>query len=106
MSYPPGTVFYPPTGGASGVYNGSMASSIMAPAFVPGLSTGPSAPPASTGPHDMIYYLDPSRMVPAGIPPYGVGPPGGVMGMGGMMTPPAFYYPPGPDGMFYGRSQS
>jgi hypothetical protein len=53
----------------------------------------------------MVYYYDPASL-PGGsqsapMPQYATIPAGGVLGMGGMITPPAqYYYPPG-NGMYY-----
>ncbi len=111
--FPPPVYFYPPPDQAGG------APSAAAPTFVPGqpyhypipLAPAPQPPPptepttqAGTVAHEsngMVYYYD-STQLPApaeSTPPfppagYAIPPPGGVMGMGGMMTPPIFYAPP------------
>ena len=111
--YLPPVYFYPPPDQAGG------ASSAAAPAFVPGqpyhyaipLTSVPPPPPpaepttqAGTVAHEsngMVYYYDSAQLpAPAETTPhypqagYAVPPPGGVIGMGGMMTPPIFYAPP------------
>ena len=93
--------------------------SAAAPAFVPGqpyhypipLPSAPAPPPpiesttqAGTVAHEsngMVYYYDSTQLPPPTetTPPYpsagyAVAPAGGVMGIGGMMTPPIFYAPP------------
>lgn len=111
--FPPPVYFYPPPDQAGG------APSAAAPAFVPGqpypypipLAPAPPPPPptepttqAGTVAHEsngMVYYYD-STQLPTPVestPPYppagyAMPPSGGVMGMGGMMTPPIFYAPP------------
>ena len=113
--FPPPVYFYTPSDQAGG------APSAAAPAFVPGqpyhypipLASAPPPPPpaepttqAGTVAHEsngMVYYYD-STQLPApataeSTPPYppagyAIPPPGGVMGMGGMITPPIFYAPP------------
>lgn len=110
---PPPVYFYPPPDQVGGI------PSAAAPAFVPGqpyhypipLAPAPPPPPptepstqAGTVAHEsngMVYYYD-STQLPApaeSTPPYppagyAMPPAGGVMGMGGMMTPPIFYAPP------------
>jgi hypothetical protein len=124
--YPPGALFYPPMGGEIPGYSGAgapaaMAPAAMAPAFVPGapyiLAPPPPPPPTTdagapggTVAHEsngMVYYYDSSQLQQAassGVPqPYSVAPSGGVVGMGGMITPPAhFYYPQAPNGVYFG----
>lgn len=111
--FPAPVYFYPPPDQAGG------APSAAAPAFVPGqpyhypipLAPAPPPPPptepttqAGTVAHEsngMVYYYD-STQLPApaeNTPPYpaagyAMPPSSGVMGMGGMMTPPMFYAPP------------
>lgn len=120
--YPPGALFYPPIGGEIPGYSGAGASTVMAPAFVPGapyiLAPPPPPPPPTTDAgtpggtvahesNGMVYYYDSSQLQQAassGVPPpYSVAPPGGVVGMGGMITPPAhYYYPQAPNGVYFG----
>ena len=115
--YPAPIYFYHPPDQAGG------APSAAAPSFVPGqpyhypvpLAPAPPPPPppppptepttqAGTVAHEsngMVYYYD-STQLPAPTenttpyPPagYAMPPPGGVMGIGGMITPPMFYAPP------------
>jgi hypothetical protein len=116
--YPPGALFYPPMGGEIPGYSGAGPAPAMAPAFVPGapymLAPPPPAPPSTdagapggTVAHEsngMVYYYNSTQLqqttsssVP---PPY---PSGGVVGMGGMITPPAhFYYSQAPNGVYFG----
>lgn len=109
---PPPMFFYPPPDQVPG------APSASAPAFVPGqqyhypIPFVPAPPPQSqTEPitqggmvaqeiNGMVYYHDPSQVpaktensVPYPPPGYAMLPPGGMIGMGGVMTPPV-YYPP------------
>ena len=119
--YPPGALFYPQMGGDIAGYSGVGAPAVMAPAFVPGapyvLASPPPPPPTTdsggqggTVAHEsngMVYYYDSAQLQQAastGVPPpYSVAPPGGVVGMGGMITPPAnFYYPQAPNGVYFG----
>jgi hypothetical protein len=116
--YPPGALFYPPMGGEIPGYSGAGAAPAMAPAFVPGapymLAPPPPAPPSTdagapggTVAHEsngMVYYYNSTQLQqatsPSVPPPY---PSGGVVGMGGMITPPAhFYYPQAPNGVYFG----
>lgn len=103
-----------------------MAASMMAPAFMPGAQPAPfiMAPPQAPAPsteasvsasqantvahesNGMVYYYNsaqlagPPQVGPA--PQYTMTPHGGLMGMGGMMTPPShFYYSQPASGMFY-----
>lgn len=130
--YPPGAVFYPPMGGDLPGYSAAGAPTVLAPAFVPGapylLAPLPSQPPPPSQPpsqpppteggtqggtvahesNGMVYYYDSSQLRQAtgsGVPPpYSIAPPGGVVGMGGMITPPAhFYYPQPPNGVYFGQ---
>ena len=119
--YPPGAMFYPPMGGEIAGFSGAGAPTVMAPAFVPGAPyllappPPPPPPPTESGPqggtvahesNGMVYYYDSSQLQQAAssgvTPPYSLAPPGGVVGMGGMITPPAhFYYPHGPNGVYF-----
>ena len=109
--FPPPMYYYPPPDQATGV------PSAAAPAFVPGQpyhypTPLAPAPQPQTEPttqagmvahesNGMIYYYDPSQLAPAqntqAYTPtgYPIPPPGGVVGMGRMMTPPVYYPPPG-----------
>lgn len=119
MPYPPGTVFYPPAvGGDYPAFTGNMTAPATAPSFVPTTGGGrplmvgvpssgdPAGPPATLA-HESngtVYYFDPSQLqqqqAQGFAPAYTIPPTGGVVGMGGMMTPPGgYYYPqttPGP----------
>jgi hypothetical protein len=117
--YPPGALFYPPMGGEVPGYSGAGPAPAMAPAFVPGapymLAPPPPAPPSTdpgaqggTVAHEsngMVYYYNSTQLQQATSP--GVPPPypsGGVVGMGGMITPPAhFYYSQAPNGVYFGQ---
>lgn len=119
IQFHPGATFFPAPGMDTAMFNGAMPTSVLAPNFVPGVAPGSAAQAAPQQPADsssqpntlahesngMVYYYDPSLFppVPQGpMTPYGMPPGGGVVGMGGMMTPPAhFYYPQAPNGMFY-----
>jgi hypothetical protein len=102
------------------LFNGSMSSSVMAPNFVPAaqqspfvLGVVPAPPTEDVGPpntvahesNGMVYYYDPSQLPHVShpnMPHYSMPHPGGVVGIGGMMTPPAhFYYPQAPNGMYF-----
>lgn len=122
LTYPPGAVFYPPpVGNEYPAFTGSMTTAAAAPTYVPAgnaarpLTVGASpngdqpAPPATVA-HEsngMVYYLDPSQLQQhqgqGFAPTYTMPSAGGVVGMGGMITPPGgYYYPqaaPGP--VFY-----
>ena len=123
-TYPPGNMYYPVSGSEFPAYNATMGPGPSVPAPFPP-SSGQQvpymmpAPPASmaeqqpsqtgTVAHEAggtVYFYDASQMyqnpyaAPAPAPPG----PGGVVGMGGMMTPPGtgYYYPPAPGGVYYG----
>lgn len=115
-AYPPGGVYYPVSGPEFPPYNGP-----MGPASVPPFQGGQQAPymvpapptsgeqpsQAGTIAHEAggtVYFYDSSQMYPSTsfpVPPSG---PGGMVGMGGMMTPPGptYYYPQPPGGAYYG----
>lgn len=119
-AYPSGPVFYPPSSGEYPAYSPAMAPSATAPTFVPGSQqipyVVPVPPPSSdqsgqtgTVAHEsngMVYYFDSSQLYTGNnstypAPGYAI-PPGGVVGMGGMMTPHGnFYYPQAQGGVFY-----
>ena len=118
--FPPPIFFYPPADQvASGV------SSIGAPPFVPGQQyppyplplvhqpprTEPTTQPGTVA-HEsngMVYYDYSSQLATSTegqsgypLPSYSVSQAGGVIGMGGMMTPPVQYYPqPSPAGYYH-----
>jgi CASC3/Barentsz eIF4AIII binding len=95
----------------------------LAPYMVPGatMSAPVSAPPHGPAPSDgntpagtvahesngMVYYYDSAQLPPSTGAPYSAasfaGPPvGGVVGMGGMLTPPNhFFYPPTNNRVYY-----
>ena len=124
-AYPPGTVFYPsPMPGDPNPYGSSLAPATLPPAFLTGTHPPPyvvpAAPlpaaagteanvPAGTVAHEsngMVYYYDSTQLPSGTTGPYPApfaGPPaGGVIGMGGMMTPPThFFYPPANNGIYY-----
>lgn len=114
--YPPNTLFYPPMGAEMPGYSSATATTVMAPAFVPGTPYVlapplPPPPPATdsniqtgTVAHEsngMVYYYDSAQLqqsVTSGMTP----PAGGVVGIGGMITPPSqYYYPPAPNGVYF-----
>ena len=111
QQYPPPIYFYPPPDHAAG------APSAAAPTFIPGqpyhypmpMVPAPQPQPevatqAAMVAHEsngMVYYYDPSQLAagtensnPYTTAGYPIPPPGGVIGMGGMMTPPVYYPPP------------
>lgn len=113
--YPPpyGTqgVYYPVSGTEYPPYSAAMGPGASAPPYAPPGQQVPymmPAPPTSTTEQSsqtvaheadgMVYYYDASQMYPNAyampVPPG----PGGVVGMGGMMTPPGttYYYPQPP----------
>lgn len=117
-AYPPGAMYYPappaeyppfnPAGGPPAAGMPAYPQSQPGPYMVP--ASGPSGePPTQTGTvaHEaggMVYYYDASQMYPNGSFPMHAPGPGGVVGMGGMMTPPGptYYYPsPQAGGMYY-----
>lgn len=108
--YAPNGMYYPG-------YNGPMGPGASVPNFPSGQAPMPyvlpQAPSEQSGQpgtvaHESggtVYFYDTSQMYQN---PNNYGPgPGGVVGMGGMMTPPGttYYYPQGPGagGMFYGQ---
>lgn len=124
--YAPGAVFYPATQGPFADYgSGFGLGPPMAPAFLAGAPPayavpaatlpGPAPAPADgnvaagTVAHEsngMVYYYDSSQLPPSSSAPYSApfagAPVGGVVGMGGMMTPPThFFYPPTSNGVYY-----
>ncbi len=116
--FPPPIFFYPPAEHVS-----SGVSSVGAPVLVPGQQYPYPLPMVHQPPHTepttqagtvahesngMVYYYDSSQLAAAeghpGYPPnsYTLPPAGGVIGMGGMMTPPVQYYPqPSPAGYYH-----
>ncbi|KAL8713915.1 MAG: hypothetical protein Q9220_002061 [cf. Caloplaca sp. 1 TL-2023] len=114
----PATLYYYP----SSEHLQAAAPSVIAPPFVPGQPypyAVPVAPPPPTEPtsqpgtvahesNGMVYYYDSSQLH-AGSgndPPYtgtefAVPQSGGVVGMGGMMTPPMQYYPQPSPAVYY-----
>lgn len=116
---PPPIYFYPPPT----EHAPSVIPSIRAPPFIPGqqysypLAMGHQPPltepttQSGTVAHQsngMVYYYDSSQLAACTeglsgypLPSYPVPQAGGVIGMGGMMTPPAQYYPlPSPTGYY------
>ncbi|KAJ5210336.1 hypothetical protein N7491_010142 [Penicillium cf. griseofulvum] len=100
-SYPSGGIYYPTSGPDYTGYNGPVGPGASTPNF-PGqampYSAGEQPPPPGTVAHESggtVYFYDANHMYGGPAPP-GPGPgPGGVVGIGGMMTPPGttFYYP-------------
>ncbi|KAL8940697.1 MAG: hypothetical protein Q9216_002684 [Gyalolechia sp. 2 TL-2023] len=116
--YPPTLYYYPSTDQLP-----ATGPSVMAPAFIPGQPypyTTPGAPGQSTTEptsqqgtvahesNGMVYYYDSNQLpssnevsasyVGAG---YTMAPAGGVVGMGGMITPPIQYYPQSSPAVYY-----
>jgi hypothetical protein len=121
--YAPGPVFYPAMQGDMVRYSSGLgpalppaflAGSHPTPYMVPAATLSAPAPadsnvPAGTVAHEsngMVYYYDSTQLPPStGAPyptPFAGAPVGGVVGMGGMMTPPNhFYYPTPNNGVYY-----
>lgn len=116
-AYASGSVFYPVSGTEYPPYNAPMGPGAsfppppgqQVPYMMPGSSvpTTEQPPQSATVAHEAggtVYYYDASQMYPNSytmpVPPG----PGGVVGMGGMMTPPGatYYYPPPATGVYYG----
>ncbi|KAH8688830.1 CASC3/Barentsz eIF4AIII binding-domain-containing protein [Talaromyces proteolyticus] len=98
--YHPGSMYYPMPQAEYPAYNIQPGQTpaqpyVLAPPPAPP-STGEQAPQAATLAHEAngtVYFYDAAELYPG--PSY---PPGGVVGMGGMMTPPGttYYYPQHP----------
>ncbi|KAL2009210.1 hypothetical protein VTN00DRAFT_7404 [Thermoascus crustaceus] len=116
-AYPPGTVFYPVSGAEYPPYSAPVAPGGAAPPFVPPGQQVPyvmPAPPTTaeqpaqpgTVAHESggtVYYYDTTQMYPNPSFPVPAPAAGGVVGMGGMMTPPGttYYYPQPQGGVYY-----
>ncbi|CAL5866587.1 uncharacterized protein PFLUO_LOCUS796 [Penicillium psychrofluorescens] len=115
-AYGPGAAFYPPSGSEyNPTYNGPVGPGASVPSFPSGQPPMPYAVPPSSGEHPSqpgtvahesggtVYFYDANQMYSS--PQYGApsSGPGGVVGMGGMMTPPGttYYYPQPPGGAGY-----
>jgi hypothetical protein len=110
-AFPPNAVFYPISGAEYPQYS-APAGAPVAPFVPPGQqvpyvfppppppATGDPSAPSGTVAHEAggtVYFYDTSQLYPN--PSY---PAGGVVGMGGMMTPPGpTYYYPQPPAMYY-----
>ncbi len=124
QQYPaPAVFFYPPHSGDSPSFNPAVAPVLGAPAFVPSVQQYPYVVPVSPATADpaaqagtvahesngMVYYYDASQLTATagtanGYPAagYTVPQPGGLVGVGGMMTPPdGYYYPQVHGGVYY-----
>ncbi|KAJ5930714.1 hypothetical protein N7466_006207 [Penicillium verhagenii] len=120
-NYYPGGMYYPNSGPEYPIYNGPMGPGASVPNFAPGpqpihhQAPGPSREQQSQPgmvAHESggtVYFYDPNQMYTTpnyGAPGPGLGS-GGVVGMGGMMTPPGtgYYFPqpPGAGGVYYGQ---
>ena len=118
--YPPGAMFYPAMHTEGSMFSGGLPQHMLPAPFVPGaVPTLPPQPAQHTLQGDaqanmvahesngMVYYYDPvslpggSHLAP--MPQFQIPAPGGVMGMGGMITPPAQYYYPPATGMYYAQ---
>jgi hypothetical protein len=85
----------------------TLGAAISAPTHAP--APGDGNTPAGTVAHEsngMVYYYDSAQLPPSTGAPYSApfaGPPvGGVVGMGGMITPPNhFFYHPVNNGVYY-----
>ncbi|KAA8645487.1 hypothetical protein EYZ11_011834 [Aspergillus tanneri] len=119
-TYPAGTVFYPGSGAEYPPYNAAAGPGTSMPPFPPGQQPQYMVPGAHTSPEQSsqagtvaheaggtVYFYDATQMYPnASFPMPGAPGPGGVVGMGGMMTPPGTtYYYPQPQGEMYYASQ-
>ncbi|KAK2741349.1 hypothetical protein FQN57_005633 [Myotisia sp. PD_48] len=109
IGYPPGPILYPAPNAEYAGHNGHAPPYAMGVAVPYGVQPPPSAPlsadqtaPAGMVAHEsngMVYYYDTSQLptstYSSNPPPYAVPPQGGVLGMGGSMTPPGstYYYP-------------
>ncbi|KAL8940336.1 MAG: hypothetical protein Q9211_002330 [Gyalolechia sp. 1 TL-2023] len=118
QQYPPTLYYYPSTDQLP-----ATGPSVMAPAFIPGQpypytmpgapgqSTTEQTPQQGTVAHEsngMVYYYDSSQLPPSGEGSasyvgagYAMPPAGGVVGMGGMITPPMQYYPQSSPAVYY-----
>jgi len=126
QQYPaPSVYFYPAPSGEPPSFSPAVAPTVAAPAFVPSLQQFPVVVPVAPAPatadpgeqagtvahesNGMVYYYDTSTLSATagttnGYPAagYTVPQPGGVVGMGGMMTPPdGYYYPQAHGGVYY-----
>ncbi|EAW09177.1 uncharacterized protein ACLA_033800 [Aspergillus clavatus NRRL 1] len=115
-AYPPGAVYYPVSGAEYPSYNGAGMPGPSAvpypppgqhaPFVVPG-SSADQAPQPGTVAHEAggtVYFYDAAQMYPNGSYSMPSAPgPGGVIGMGGMMTPPGttYFYPQPQGGVYY-----
>lgn len=116
--YPPTLYYYPSTDQLH-----AAGPSVMAPAFIPGqpypfsLPVAPAPAPTETTSqpgtvahesNGMVYYYDSSQLNAGGDgnpsypgADYAMPPTGGVVGIGGMMTPPIQFYPQPSPAVFY-----
>ena len=118
--YPPSAIFYPAMNAEGNMFGGGLPQHMLPTSFVPGaISTLPPQPAPHTLPSDapanmvahesngMVYYYDPASLPGAPqiapMPQFQMPAPGGVMGIGGMITPPAQYYYPPATGMYYAQ---
>ncbi|KAJ5154132.1 uncharacterized protein N7500_009571 [Penicillium coprophilum] len=110
-SYPSGGIYYPTSGPDYTGYNGPVGPGASMPNFpsqqaVP-YSAGEQPPQPGTVAHESggtVYFYDANHMYGDPAPTGPGSGPGGVVGMGGMMTPPGttFYYPQ-QSGQYYGQ---
>lgn len=118
--YPPGAMFYPAVNADGTLFGVGLTPQVLPTPFVPGAAPSLTA---QSAPHDvqnetqanmvahesngMVYYYDPANL-PGGtqaapVSQFQIPPAGGMLGMGGMMTPPTQYYYPPTTGMFYAQ---
>lgn len=115
--YAAGAVFYPNSGGEYAPYNTGAGPNTSVPPFPPGQqaqymvpgahASTEQASQAGTVAHEAggtVYFYDAMQMHPNSsyaVP--GAPGPNGMVGMGGMMTPPGptYYYPQPPGGVYY-----
>ncbi|KAI9928036.1 hypothetical protein MW887_002888 [Aspergillus wentii] len=117
-AYPPGAMYYPVSGNEFPPYNASGGPGASVPPFPPPSQQVPYMMPAphassaeqqssqpNTVAHEAggtVYYYDAAQMYPNQSFPMPAPGPGGVVGMGGMMTPPGTtYYYPQAQGVYY-----
>lgn len=113
-------MFYPAVNADGTLFGVGLTPQVLPTPFVPGAAPSLTA---QSAPHDvqnetqanmvahesngMVYYYDPANL-PGGtqaapVSQFQIPPAGGMLGMGGMMTPPTQYYYPPTTGMFYAQ---
>jgi hypothetical protein len=115
--YPPGAMFYPVVNTDGNIFAGGLSQHVLPTPFVPraapsltvpqGLANDTQANMVAHESNGMVYYYDPATL-PGGtqaapVPQFQIPSAGGVLGMGGMITPPTQYYYPPTTGMYYAQ---